>query len=80
MAGIPTVLITVDRDSSEPMRPPRAIQPEGFHWGHSLGRAGNLTLQMQVLRTALQQFGELHMPGLVRTLAFAGYGRAPAGV
>lgn len=73
MAGIPTVLITVDPEGSGTMRPPRAICPRGFHYGHSLGNAGNTALQGEVLRTALQQLEELHMPGQVRTLSFAGY-------
>jgi len=73
MSGVPTVLITTDKESSEQQRPPRAIHPEGFTWGHSLGTAGNRDLQMEVLRTALQQLVELHLPGSVRTLPFAGY-------
>ncbi|HYF94336.1 MAG TPA: hypothetical protein VD969_19120 [Symbiobacteriaceae bacterium] len=73
MAGIPTVLITTDWESSEHQRPPRAICPEGFKWGHSLGTAENKDLQMEVLRTALKQLEELHMPGTVRRLEFAGY-------
>lgn len=73
MAGIPTVLITVDPESSGTMRPPRAIHPDGFHFGHSLGNAGNTALQTEVLRTALRQLEELHMPGQVRTIQFAGY-------
>lgn len=73
MAGIPTVLVTVDKESSEQMRPPRAIHPDGFHWGHSLGRADNPDLQEKVLRTALQQLEQLHTPGQVRTLEFKGY-------
>jgi hypothetical protein len=73
MAGIPTVLITTDKESSQQQRPPRAINPEGFTWGHSLGTAANKELQMEVLRTALRQFEELHMPGQVQTIAFEGY-------
>lgn len=73
MVGIPTVLITTDKESSENQRPPRAVNPEGFKWGHSLGTAGNVGLQMEVLKTALKQLEELHMPGEVRTLQFAGY-------
>lgn len=73
MVGIPTVLISVDKESSEQMRPPRAIHPDGFHWGHSLGKADNPDLQEEVLRAALQQLAELHLPGQVRTLPFAGY-------
>ncbi|MGE5675867.1 MAG: hypothetical protein ACM3XM_18625 [Mycobacterium leprae] len=73
MLGIPTVLITTDKESSEQQRPPRAINPEGFKWGHSLGTAANKELQTEVLKTALQQLVELHMPGEVRTLSFGGY-------
>lgn len=73
MAGIPTVLITTDKESSEQQRPPRAINPAGFKWGHSLGTAANKPLQVEVLKTALRQLEELHMPGTVRTLDFAGY-------
>lgn len=73
MAGIPTVLITTDKDSSEQQRPPRAINPAGFKWGHSLGTAANVDLQREVLMTALEQLVELHMPGQVRTLEFKGY-------
>ncbi len=73
MAGIPTILITTDKESSEQQRPPRAIHPEGFTWGHSLGTAANKDLQMDVLKTALRQLEELHMPGQVRTLSFEGY-------
>lgn len=73
MAGIPTVLITTDKDSSEQQRPPRAINPAGFKWGHSLGTADNKALQMEVLKTSLRQLEELHMPGSVRTLSFQGY-------
>lgn len=73
MAGIPTVLITTDKESSQQQRPPRAINPAGFKWGHSLGTAANQALQMEVLQTALRQLEELHMPGTVRTLEFSGY-------
>ncbi len=78
MLGIPTVLITVDAESSGNMRPPRAICPEGFHLGHSLGSAGDIAGQMAVLRTALRQFEELHMPGQVQMLQFPG-DHKPAG-
>lgn len=73
MVGIPTVLITTDRESSEQQRPPRAIHPDGFRWGRSLGLAGEREQQAEVLKTALRQLEELHMPGRVRTLTFAGY-------
>lgn len=67
------MLISTDRQASEQQRPPRAISPAGFTWGHSLGTAANKQLQQQVLTTALEQFEQLHMPGQVRVLEFAGY-------
>jgi hypothetical protein len=73
MVGVPTILITTDKESSEQQRPPRAIHPLGFTWGHSLGTAANKDLQREVLKTALRQLEELHMPGQVRTLEFPGY-------
>jgi len=73
MVGIPTVLISTDKESSEPQRPPRAINPAGFNWGHALGTATNVGLQRAVLKTALRELVELHMPGTVRTLHFNGY-------
>lgn len=78
MAGIPTVLITTDPESSGTMRPPRAICPAGFALGHSLGRANRPGLQTEVLRTALSRLEELHWPGRVEAIAFAGYAAAPA--
>lgn len=68
MAGIPTVLITVDPEASRPMRPPRAVHPEGFSWGHSLGEANAPELQMEILRGALRQLEELHWPGSIQPL------------
>lgn len=76
MAGIPTVLITTDAANSAAMRPPRALNPEGFHWGHSLGRADNRELQREVLLAALGLLGELHRPGEVLTRAFPAYALA----
>lgn len=73
MVGIPTVLITTDPKNSEILRPPRAIYPEGFYWGHSLGTAQNVALQREVLRTALEQLTQLHMPGKIITKQFQGY-------
>lgn len=80
MAGIPTVLITTDPANSAAMRPPRALCPEGFHWGHSLGRAADRELQRAVLITALQQLGALHLPGAIVTQAFPAYAAAAAAV
>ncbi len=54
MIGIPTVLITVEPEESAQARPPRALSPRGFIGGHSLGRAGDATLQKQIVMDALE--------------------------
>jgi len=53
MRGIPTVLITVSPEVSAQMRPPRAIYPNGFKIGNSLGKPGMRELQREILRDAL---------------------------
>jgi hypothetical protein len=73
MVGLPTVLITVSAEESAQMRPPRAIEPEGFVAGNSLGNPGNADLQRNVLRTALEYFNKLEMPGKITTVHFDGY-------
>jgi D-proline reductase (dithiol) PrdB len=63
MRGLPTVLITVSPDVSRQMRPPRAMSPNGFKIGNSLGRPGMRDLQKKVLRDALLQLREPARPG-----------------
>ena len=63
--GIPTVLITVAPEDSRPMRPPRAIHPQGHVLGRVLGSAGERDRQMRVLTEALRQFEFQHVPGAV---------------
>jgi hypothetical protein len=53
MKGIPTVLITASPEVSAQMRPPRALYPNGFKIGNSLGKPGMRELQKKVLRDAL---------------------------
>ncbi len=65
MRGVPTVLITVRPEESRIMRPPRAISPRGFTLGHSLGPPHQPEIQRRVLRQALRQLEQLHMPGSV---------------
>jgi len=74
MKGIPTVLITVSPEVSAQMRPPRALYPQGFKVGNSLGRPGMRDLQKQVLRDALGLLTQNTPPGEVVTIEYPAYG------
>jgi len=74
MKGIPTVLITVSPEVSAQMRPPRALYPQGFKVGNSLGRPGMRDLQKQVLRDALGLLIQNTRPGEVVTIEYPAYG------
>jgi D-proline reductase (dithiol) PrdB len=56
------------------MRPPRALYPEGFKIGNSLGRPGMRDLQKLVLRDALQLVKEPARPGEIIARAYPEYG------
>lgn len=71
--GIPTVLITLDKDQSGLMRPPRAIHPKGFQFGHSLGRPGDRDMQMNVLMAGLEQLVMRQEPGQIHEIEFHEY-------
>lgn len=71
--GIPTVLITLDPEQSGMMRPPRAIHPKGFAFGHSLGKPNDRETQMQVLKAALDQLTTPQEPGQIHELDFPSY-------
>jgi D-proline reductase (dithiol) PrdB len=75
MKGIPTVLITVSPEVSAQMRPPRALYPNGFKIGNSLGGPGMRDLQKSVLRDALMQLTENTRPGQVITRDYPEYGQ-----
>ena len=71
--GIPTTLITLDVEQSGLMRPPRAIHPKGFEFGHSLGKPNDQKTQTQVLLSALEQLVTKQEPGQIHELDFPGY-------
>lgn len=73
MIGIPTVLITIDPEQSGLMRPSRAIHPEGFAFGHSLGKPHDAATQTEVLKAALQRLVATGEPGRIETVQFVGY-------
>jgi hypothetical protein len=53
MLGMSTVVITVEPEETAQARPPRALCPEGFVAGHSLGKANDPSLQKWILMDAL---------------------------
>lgn len=71
--GIPTVLVTLDTEQSGLMRPPRAIHPVGFEFGHSLGKPNDVELQKEVIKRALQQLTIKQEPGQIHEENFPGY-------
>lgn len=74
MRGIPTVLITVSPEVSAQMRPPRALYPQGFKIGNSVGRPGMRGLQKKVLRDALELLNQNTRPGEAVTIEYPEYG------
>lgn len=71
--GIPTVLVTLDVEQSRMMRPPRAIHPEGFQFGHSLGKPDDKETQIAVLEAALKQLTTPQEPGQIHKMTFPSY-------
>ncbi|MCD8511379.1 MAG: hypothetical protein LRY73_16965 [Bacillus sp. (in: Bacteria)] len=71
--GIPTTLITLDVEQSSLMRPPRAIHPKGFEFGHSLGKPNDSKTQMKVLESALAELMERQEPGNIHEVHFPSY-------
>ncbi|WP_017755371.1 hypothetical protein [Calidifontibacillus oryziterrae] len=71
--GIPTSLITLDVEQSSLMRPPRAIHPVGFDFGHSLGKPHDKTTQTKVLVAALEELNQKQEPGNIHEAHFPTY-------
>jgi len=67
--GIPTISITLSREISAKVRPPRSIYP-GFPLGHPMGRRDNARQQRAVLKAALGQLREIRVPGTIVELSF----------
>ena len=65
MQGIPTVLITVFPNESRQAGPPRAIAPQGFKPGNSLGGPFQGDLQRKVLLAALSRWEAREEPGTI---------------
>lgn len=73
MTGIPTVLITVAPEQSNQAGPPRALAPEHFKLGNSLGGPGQKDLQRNVLLDALRRWEAREEPGHTWEIAYPAY-------
>jgi hypothetical protein len=70
MVGIPTVGITVEPAETAQARPPRALCPEGFVAGYSLGRPNDAALQKRIIMDALTLLTARPAPGEVVTKSY----------
>ncbi|HKL26499.1 MAG TPA: hypothetical protein VJ910_09775 [Desulfuromonadales bacterium] len=67
--GIPTVGISIVRDYTEKVQPPRTIFLK-WPFGHPLGEPGNLAQQRTVLLEALKAVKTIREPGEIIDLPF----------
>ena len=67
-AGVPTVSVSILRDITEKVRPPRALFVR-WPFGHPLGEPHNLAQQFTILRDAFA-FLYAASPGEIRDLAY----------
>jgi len=63
-AGIATISITLSKEITQKVRPPRALYP-GFPLGHPLGFSGQSFRQLQVLRQMLKYLQTIKKPGTI---------------
>ena len=64
-AGIPTVSVTLLREVTERVAPPRALFVD-FPLGYPLGAPGDAALQTRILKSALVLLSESVPPAIVR--------------
>jgi D-proline reductase (dithiol) PrdB len=62
--GIPTIGITIAREITERIQPPRSLYVP-FPMGHPMGRRDNIALQRAVLVGALNALYEIKEPGTI---------------
>jgi hypothetical protein len=65
--------VTLDVEQSGLMRPPRAIHPKGFEFGHSLGKPNDKETQTAVIKEALEQLMKKQEPGQIHEMDFPTY-------
>jgi D-proline reductase (dithiol) PrdB len=63
-AGIATISITLSKDITRQVKPPRAIYP-GYPLGHPLGFPGQALHHLQMLRLLLKNIEEIDSPGTI---------------
>jgi D-proline reductase (dithiol) PrdB len=67
--GIPTIGVSIVRQYSEEVRPPRTVFLR-WPYGHPFGEPGNAPQQRTVLRAALKALVEIAEPGAIVDLPF----------
>ena len=70
-AGIATISITLSKDITAKVRPPRALD-FGFPLGHPIAYPGQVPLQLRVLRLLLKYLQEINSPGTILEIDLAG--------
>lgn len=65
--------MTLDVEQSSLMRPPRAIHPKSFQFGHSLGKPNDKNTQTKVIQAALDQLLAKQEPGQIHEYHFPSY-------
>ena len=77
MTGIPTIIVTVEPESTRQAGPPRAIHPVGFRQGNSFGGPDQPALQRRVLLDALRRWEAREEPGQIWELTYPEYAASP---
>ncbi len=67
--GIPTIGISIVRDYSEKVKPPRTVFLR-WPFGHPLGEPFNIAQQRVVLAEALHALTTINEPGTIRDLPY----------
>lgn len=77
-AGIATLTMTVARDITASVRPPRAVFLD-YPMGNETGRPGNVEEQRRIVRGAFSAMATMTEPGTVVDLGMKLEGEAPDG-
>ena len=78
LAGIPTLTMSVGRDITEHLRPPRAVFLD-YPMGNEIGRPGNIEEQRHIVRSAFAALDRMQEPGTIVDLGMNLEGTAPDG-
>jgi len=65
--GIATISISLSKDISQKVLPPRAVYP-GFPLGHPIAFPGETFRQKQILRLLLEYLKKMNSPGTIAKL------------